>query len=60
VTGADLSDKKPDGAATGTPLKQEQSPPTKDKESDPVAAVEDTKDPMDKDLPLQPQKSTTL
>jgi trehalose 6-phosphate synthase len=59
---ADASEKKSGDAANGTPLKQEDSVSSKDKESDPAATVEASKESsesMEKDLPLQPKKSAT-
>jgi trehalose 6-phosphate synthase len=61
VTGAGPTDKATEGTANGTSIKQEEEDtrPTKDKESDPAAAAEATSDPVEQDLPLQPKKSAT-
>jgi trehalose 6-phosphate synthase len=60
VTGAGPTEKAPEDSANGAPVKQEEDTmPTKDKESDPVAAAEATSDPVEQDLPLQPKKSAT-
>jgi trehalose 6-phosphate synthase len=62
VTGAGPTEKASEGAANGSPLKQEDNIPAKDQESDPATAVEANKDssePLGQDLPLQPKKSAT-
>lgn len=46
----------------GAPVQEQGSDPSKDKESDPAAAMEanaENWDSLDKDVPLQPKKSAT-
>jgi len=52
------SDTKPEDICAALP-KQDESLTTKDKESDPAAAVEDNKASAAIDLPMQPKKSAT-
>jgi trehalose 6-phosphate synthase len=61
ATDAGPAEQTPQDAATnGSSAKPEDNIPSKDKESDPVAAVEaNTSDTFEQDIPIQPKKSAT-